>query len=31
MSKKILKVYEGYNWTPSEFKRDMQNFISIEK
>jgi len=29
--KKILKVYEGYNWTPSEFKRDMQNFISIEK
>ena len=27
--KKLLKVYEGYNWTPAEFKRDMLNFINM--
>jgi len=27
--KKILKIYEGYNWTPAEFKKDMLNFISM--
>ena len=27
--KKLLKVYEGYNWTPAEFKRDMLSFINM--
>ena len=27
--KKLLKVYEGYNWTPADFKRDMLNFINM--
>ena len=29
--KKLLKVYEGYDWKPADFKRDLSNFMSMKQ
>jgi len=28
--KQLLKAYEGYNWTPADFKKDLLNFIKMD-
>ncbi|MBI45310.1 MAG: hypothetical protein CMG66_04000 [Candidatus Marinimicrobia bacterium] len=30
-NKQLLKAYEGYNWTPADLKKDLLNFIKMNK
>jgi len=30
-NRKLLKVYEGYDWKPSDFKRHLSNFMSMKQ